>query len=91
MRLLIKAPLVAKDAKVGDSIAINGCCLTVVKRKGSLLAFERTKLIPRKAIALNLVAMMAEARAQTPDAIVDHFAARFLSVPLAAKGSSTVR
>ena len=28
----VKAPLVAKDAKIGDSIAVNGCCLTVVKK-----------------------------------------------------------
>jgi riboflavin synthase len=27
--LVIEAPLVAGDARVGDSIAVNGCCLTV--------------------------------------------------------------
>jgi riboflavin synthase len=40
LHLVIKAPLVAKDAKVGDSIAVNGCCLTVVKKNRSLLAFD---------------------------------------------------
>jgi riboflavin synthase len=30
----------ADDANVGDSIAVNGCCLTVVERTGELLAFE---------------------------------------------------
>lgn len=40
MRLTIKAPLVSKDTKVGDSIAVNGCCLTVVKKARSLLSFE---------------------------------------------------
>src|SRR5205823_6363284 len=40
MRLTVKAPLVAKDAKVGDSIAVSGCCLTVVKKSRNLLSFE---------------------------------------------------
>ena len=38
--LSVQAPLVAKDAKIGDSIAINGCCFTVVKKARSLLSFE---------------------------------------------------
>jgi riboflavin synthase len=29
-RFEFQAPLVTEDAKVGDSIAVNGCCLTVV-------------------------------------------------------------
>src|SRR5438105_3114223 len=40
LRLAVKAPLVATDAKIGDSIAINGCCLTVVKKTKSILEFE---------------------------------------------------
>jgi riboflavin synthase len=40
MQLVVKAPLVAKDASVGDSIAVNGCCLTVVKKNGNLLSFD---------------------------------------------------
>lgn len=28
-RLVFEAPLVSEDARVGDSIAVNGCCLTV--------------------------------------------------------------
>ncbi len=28
-RLVLEAPLVSEDARVGDSIAVNGCCLTV--------------------------------------------------------------
>lgn len=40
LRLTLKAPLVSKDAQVGDSIAINGCCLTVVKKAKNLLTFE---------------------------------------------------
>src|SRR5437879_6351302 len=39
-RLTIDGPLVAADSRVGDSIAINGACLTVVAREGSRLSFE---------------------------------------------------
>jgi len=31
-RLRIRASLVLEDARIGDSIALNGCCLTVVAR-----------------------------------------------------------
>ena len=33
-RLTLRAPLVSDDAHIGDSIAINGCCLTVVVHDG---------------------------------------------------------
>jgi len=52
---------------------------------GNLLAFKRTKLIPRHPAAINLTAMIASARAGTADQVVDHFIHRFLRVPLAAK------
>ena len=38
--LMVRADVVASDAEIGDSIAINGCCLTVVKIDGSWLSFE---------------------------------------------------
>jgi len=50
--------------------------------KGNLLAFERTKLIPRSPAKVDLTAMIAGARADTVDKVVDHFVHRFLSVPL---------
>lgn len=34
MRLGVKAPLVTQDAKLGDSIAVNGVCLTVAELNG---------------------------------------------------------
>ena len=40
VRLRIRAGIVAADASVGDSIAINGCCLTVVERNGDALGFD---------------------------------------------------
>jgi hypothetical protein len=53
--------------------------------RGYQMAFERTKPIQRHVADLNLVALVASAHADTADAIVDHFATRFLSVPLAQK------
>jgi Protein of unknown function (DUF1800) len=72
--------------------------------KGNLLAFERTRLIPRRPANLDLAAMVAAAGADTAGKIVDHFLHRFLSVPLGDRerhllvdfargklGSSTIR
>jgi riboflavin synthase len=39
-RLVLCAPELAARAKIGDSIAINGCCLTVVDVTGDRLAFQ---------------------------------------------------
>jgi hypothetical protein len=52
--------------------------------RGYLMAFERTKPIPRHVADLSLVSMVASIHADTPEAVVDHFAKRFLSVPLPA-------
>jgi hypothetical protein len=52
---------------------------------GNLLAFKRTKLIPRNPAAVDLSAMVKSAGADTVDRVVDHFALRFLRAPLAAK------
>ncbi len=38
--LRIAAPPIAAQAKLGDSVAINGCCLTVVEIAGDELAFQ---------------------------------------------------
>jgi hypothetical protein len=51
--------------------------------KGYLMAFERTKIVPRRPAAIDLTAMMDAAGAATPEAAVDQLARRFLSVPLA--------
>jgi hypothetical protein len=53
--------------------------------RGYLMAFERTKPIPRRVADLSLSSMVAAAHAATPEAVVDYFAKRFLSVPVAAK------
>jgi len=53
--------------------------------KGMLLAFERTKPIPRSPATIDLTAMVNAAGAATVDSAVDHFIHRFLSVPLPEK------
>jgi riboflavin synthase len=39
-RLTLQAPCVAEGAAIGDSVAINGVCLTVVERAGDRLRFD---------------------------------------------------
>jgi uncharacterized protein (DUF1800 family) len=57
--------------------------------RGYLMAFERTKPIPRRVADLNLTLMVAAAHAGSAEAVVDHFATRFLSVPLPANDRAT--
>ena len=40
VRLRVEAPLTAAQVAVGDSVAINGCCLTVTERDGAVIAFD---------------------------------------------------
>jgi len=40
MKLSVQFPLLSQDANLGDSIAINGVCLTVVAKNQELLDFE---------------------------------------------------
>jgi riboflavin synthase len=39
-QLKIAAPLIAKSVRRGDSLAVNGCCLTVSARRGEDLVFD---------------------------------------------------
>jgi len=39
-QLQISAPLVSQEARTGDSIAVNGCCLTVAAHRGDQLTFD---------------------------------------------------
>jgi riboflavin synthase len=39
-RLRVRAPRLAALAATGDSIAVSGCCLTVVERDGDVVAFD---------------------------------------------------
>jgi riboflavin synthase len=40
VRLVVREPRLAPSTKVGDSVALNGCCLTVVAVDGERLAFQ---------------------------------------------------
>lgn len=40
VRLVVREPRVSDVTRVGDSIALNGCCLTVVAVEGELLSFQ---------------------------------------------------
>jgi riboflavin synthase len=39
-RLVVRAQTLAASAEIGDSIAVNGCCLTVVTKSGHELSFD---------------------------------------------------
>jgi len=39
-RLRIQAAATAKSARLGDSVAVNGCCLTVAARQRNILQFD---------------------------------------------------
>jgi riboflavin synthase len=39
-RLQIAAPRMATQVKTGESIAVNGCCLTIASRRGDRLSFD---------------------------------------------------
>ena len=39
-RLTLRAPAVSARADIGDSVAVNGCCLTVTVRDGERLTFD---------------------------------------------------
>jgi riboflavin synthase len=52
VRLVLAAPLTAGDARLGDSIAIDGVCLTVVGGNGETVAFDAVpETISRTALA----------------------------------------
>ncbi|MFH1768238.1 MAG: riboflavin synthase [Candidatus Omnitrophota bacterium] len=41
--MTVSSPLVSKDANEGDSVAVNGVCLTVVNKKGKDISFDVVK------------------------------------------------
>jgi riboflavin synthase len=40
IRIRLEAPLTAGEAAIGDSVSLNGCCLTVVEAANGTLAFD---------------------------------------------------
>jgi riboflavin synthase len=67
LRLVLEAPGVAETMRIGDSLALNGCCLTVAATDGARLSFDllretvaRTNLeAVRTGSAVNLERAMA--------------------------------
>jgi len=51
MRFTISAPLVTDDLNIGDSISINGVCLTVIKKKEKIFSLD---LVPETLEISNL-------------------------------------
>jgi riboflavin synthase len=52
VRLRVEAPATAAQAAIGDSVAINGVCLTVTARNGASLSFDAVpETISRTALA----------------------------------------
>ena len=39
-KLEVVAPRIAREARTGESIAVNGCCLTLTSRRGGRLSFD---------------------------------------------------
>lgn len=39
-RLVIAAPVITQDLKTGDSVAVNGCCLTAVEQQRERVTFD---------------------------------------------------
>ena len=50
-KLTVSAPLVHRGLKLGDSVAINGCCLTVICQEGDHLTFDA---VPETLVRTNL-------------------------------------
>ncbi len=40
LRIWFRAPFSLKKEKLGDSVSINGCCLTITQKKGNLFAVD---------------------------------------------------
>jgi riboflavin synthase len=39
-RLRVRAKKILRGLRLGDSVAVNGCCLTVADKKGMVLEFD---------------------------------------------------
>jgi riboflavin synthase len=58
-RLQIVAPRIAEHLRIGDSVAVNGCCLTVADRRGEQLTFH---LLEESLDRTNLKTLREESR-----------------------------
>lgn len=58
-QLQLAAPGIAEDVREGDSVSVNGCCLTVAARRGEQLTFD---LLEETLLRTNLRALRRESR-----------------------------
>ena len=65
-RLRIRAPQLAPLARLGDSIAVSGCCLTVVERDGDVVAFDA---VPETLSRTTLGTLVAGRRVNLEDSL----------------------
>ncbi len=68
-RLSVDIGPLAKGAELGDSIAINGCCLTISKREGAQASFDA---VPETLKQTTLVALQPGARVNLERALTPH-------------------
>ena len=66
LRLLIEAPALAPLSRVGDSINVSGCCLTIVAVQGGALAFD---VVPESLRRTALGGLAPGARVNLEDAL----------------------
>ena len=52
LSLMIDAGSLAEGAQIGDSVAINGCCLTVTSSEGAHLGFDLLAKYTEKILAM---------------------------------------
>src|SRR2546429_3212400 len=65
-QLQIVAPRIAEKIQMGDSIAVNGCCLTVVAHRGEQLSFD---LLQETLDRTNLKTLRQESRVNLERAV----------------------
>jgi riboflavin synthase len=69
LRLELEAGELAAGVLTGDSVAVNGCCLTVVEARGSILVFD---LLAETAARTNLTALEPGGRVNLERAMPAH-------------------
>ena len=68
-RLRLRAASISQDVRLGDSIAVNGCCLTVAAHEGDALAFD---LLDETLARTNLGALQPGASVNLERALAAH-------------------
>lgn len=69
VRLTVSGPLVVSDAALGDSIAVNGCCLTVAERSGDTFTAD---VMRETLLKTSLGALVPGARVNLERAVTAH-------------------